>query len=224
MCMYSMFLLATESRAREFSSESRCCTQLFQVLQWTLYCDSPLLHIDCIYLNAISIIDDHYSFSLKSVREKLLQTPRKQQMSRCDVTMPLEIEKKKHFLFFCLSVEWSETTATATPQKTSSIHCFLHSLCWWFKGNMTANCHPVNPQWIQISLRIYWLWCGNNRRDSEQGLRMSLSEASNMQQLWSVEESVCPATHGNFCDTLHCLQCCAPARPPSCILPLFIFK
>lgn len=77
-----------------------------------LWCHAALLHIDCIYLNAISIIDDHYSFSLKSVREKLLQTPRKQQqMSCCDDAAR---NRKMLFLFLCHSVEWSETTAAAT--------------------------------------------------------------------------------------------------------------
>lgn len=151
-----------------------------------LWCHAALLHIDCIYLNAISIIDDHYSFSLKSVREKLLQTPRKQQqMSWYDVTMPLEIEKCSFCFFAILWNGVKQQQQQHNSSKTSSIHCFCLSLCWWFKGNVTANCHPVNPQWIQISLRICWLWCGNNRRDSENELEWSIKYAAALKR-WGI--------------------------------------
>lgn len=105
-----------------------------------VWCHAHLLH------SAISIIDDHYSFSLKSVREKLLQTPRKQQQIWCDDATK---NRKKCSFFFFPSL-WKGEKHQHLLKKTSSIHCFSLSLC----GNATADCHPVNPQWSQISLRI----------------------------------------------------------------------
>lgn len=134
-----------------------------------VWCHAHLLHI------AISIIDDHYSFSLKSVREKYCKLHVNN--SRYDTMMPLKIEKKCSFFFF--PGLWKGEKHQHLLKKN-----LLHSL--FFCGNATANCHPVNPQWSQTSLRICWVWCGNNR------LRMSWSEASNMQHLWSQEQSRVP--------------------------------
>lgn len=83
-----------------------------------VWCHAHLLHI------AISIIDDHYSFSLKSVREKLLQMPRKQQQIWCDDAT--RNRKKLSFFFFM----WNGVKHQHLLKKNIQ-HSLLFSLSVW---------------------------------------------------------------------------------------------
>lgn len=155
--MYAcMFLLLAESKAWEFSSESQCCTQVIQFFHCALWCHAALLHTDCIYLNATSNIDDHYSFSLKSVREKLLQTLcKQQQMSWYEVMMPLEIEKCS----FCFFPVLSETTAAATQllKKPPAFTIFV-LVC---AGDSREMRLQTVTQWILDGFRSLWGFAGS---------------------------------------------------------------
>lgn len=161
-----------------------------------VWCHAHLLHI------AISIIDDHYSFSLKSVREKLLQTPHKQQQIWCDDAT--KNKEKMLFLFLSQSMERRETPAS--PQKTSSIHCF----------SVEMRLHTVT-QWILNGVRRLWGFAGS-------GVEITGWEwAWVKHQICSISEAksnrVSRYTLLNFCHTLHRFESCSPALPPFLLLP-----
>lgn len=136
--------------------------------------------------------------------------------SRYDVTMPLKIEKNA--LSFSSPVCGKERNTSTSSKKTPAFTVFL-SVC------VETRLQTVT-QWILNGVRSLWGFAKSGVEITGvtlNGLRMSLSKASNMQQLWSEEESCVPLHSKTFVTHFTALNA-APALPPFLLLPPLIFK
>lgn len=133
--------------------------------------------------------------------------------SRYDVTMPLKIEKKCSF--FSFPSLWKGEKHQHLLKKILQHSLFFSQSVW--KRDCRLSPNGVRSLWGFAKSGVEITGVTLN------GLRMSLSKASNMQQLWSEEESRVPLHSKTFVTHFTALNA-APALPPFLLLPLLIFK